>query len=60
MSVVKRNVPYLSSISSTQVHLWARTSPDIHAALSTDLLLYEFAVAIFMQQTADSLGTQWG
>lgn len=43
----------------TQVHQWARTSTDIHDTLATDLLLYEFAVAVFMQQTADSLGTHW-
>lgn len=42
-----------------QVHQWAMTSPEIRAALATDLLLYDFALSVFMQQTADSLGTQW-
>lgn len=42
-----------------QVHQWARTSPEIRAVLATDLLLYDFSVAVFRQQTAESLGTQW-
>eukprot|EP00752_Nemacystus_decipiens_P004779 g4350.t1 len=42
-----------------QIRRWARTSPDIHAVLAPDLILYNFAVEIFKQQTAESLGTQW-
>ena len=42
-----------------QVHQWARMSPEIHAILATDLLLYEFAVILFKKQTADSLGIEW-
>ena len=42
-----------------QVLQWARTSPDIHTMLALDLTLYAFAVAIFKQQTADTLGINW-
>eukprot|EP00903_Cladosiphon_okamuranus_P008180 g7879.t1 len=42
-----------------KIHEWARTSPDVHAVLATDLVLYDFALDVFKQQTAESLGTKW-
>lgn len=53
--------PYSASFAfcGGQVHQWARTSPEIHAVMATDLILYDFAVAFFKQQTAESLGTHW-
>ena len=46
-------------LGAEQVLQWARTSPDIHTMLALDLTLYAFAVAIFKQQTADTLGINW-
>eukprot|EP00903_Cladosiphon_okamuranus_P012839 g11997.t2 len=38
---------------------WAYTNPEIHATLATDILLYQFCVSVFKQQTRDALGTEW-
>jgi len=46
-------------VCGEQVHQWARTSPEIHAAVATDMLFYDFGLAIFKQQTTDALGTEW-
>lgn len=38
---------------------WARTNPELHNTLAADLLLYEYGVALFRQQTRVTLGVQW-
>lgn len=42
-----------------EVLQWAYMSVDIHRAVEADILLYSYALAIFRQQTAQSLGTDW-
>ncbi|CAM9839575.1 unnamed protein product [Scytosiphon promiscuus] len=42
-----------------EVLQWAHMSADIHQAIGADILLYTYALAIFRQQTAQSLGTDW-
>ena len=42
-----------------EVYRWAHKSPEIHAILSTDLLLYTYALSLFKLQTNETLGTQW-
>lgn len=38
---------------------WAHISPDLCALLAPDLLLYQFALLNFRQQTRDVLGKVW-
>lgn len=38
---------------------WAMKSPEIHRALATDMLLYDYAMAVFRHQTHETLGTVW-
>lgn len=38
---------------------WAYLSPEVNAALRADILLYEFALAIFKHQTTVALGVSW-
>lgn len=38
---------------------WARTSADLHNILAADMLLYDYALALFRQQTTDALGVEW-
>lgn len=47
------------SVARTDVLEWAYTSPEVHSVLASDLLLYEFAVSVFKQQTATSLQATW-
>lgn len=42
-----------------EVYQWAHTSSEVHRALGTDMLLYSYSLAIFKQQTATALGTDW-
>lgn len=64
---VNSNAPYPAeqlmfasfAFCGEQVHDWARISPEMHAILATDLVLYDFALDVFKQQTAESLGTKW-
>ncbi|CAM9181376.1 unnamed protein product [Scytosiphon promiscuus] len=58
LGVHKANVG-ISSEVRTQVSQWAHMSPALHATVATDMLLYQYAVSVFMQQTQESLGTQW-
>lgn len=38
-----------------KISAWAHRSPEIHKTMATDLLLYDFALAMFKKQTAESL-----
>lgn len=38
---------------------WAMQSPEIHRAMATDMLLYDYALAVFKQQTSEVLGKVW-
>ena len=38
---------------------WAHASPELHNALAADILLYDYAVSLFRQQTRVALGTEW-
>lgn len=38
---------------------WAHSSPEIHDAIITDIVLYDFAVERFKEQTRTVLGTVW-
>ena len=38
---------------------WARTSIELHSILAADLLLYNFGVALFREQTRVALDVQW-
>ena len=38
---------------------WAYTSPQLQTALAADVALYEHAVAVFRQQTAETLNKSW-
>lgn len=42
-----------------QLLAWAQHSPEIQTALAADLLLYDFSLSLFKQQTTESLGTVW-
>lgn len=42
-----------------EVARWAHGSPDIHEALATDMLIYDYAVGLFKLQTKAALGTAW-
>ncbi|CAM9509143.1 unnamed protein product [Hapterophycus canaliculatus] len=42
-----------------EVYQWAHTSSEIHRAIGSDMLLYSYSLAIFKQQTAAALGTDW-
>lgn len=39
---------------------WAYESPELNSRLAADLMFYEYAVAIFQQQTTETLGVNWG
>lgn len=47
--------------SDVRDHLlsWAMQSPEIHRAMATDMLLYDYALAVFKQQTSEVLGKVW-
>lgn len=51
--------PGNQSEARNEVLAWARTSPEVHSVLAADLLLYDFALAVFKQQTAISLQVEW-
>lgn len=38
---------------------WAHSSPQLNTALAADIFLYEQAVAVFRQQTSETLHTHW-
>lgn len=38
---------------------WARASPEIRWAMKTDMIIYDFAMEIFRNQTHEFLGTDW-
>lgn len=38
---------------------WAHTNAELHNILAADLLLYDFGVALFRQQTRVALGVDW-
>lgn len=38
---------------------WAHASPQLSTALAADIFLYEQAVAVFRQQTSETLNTKW-
>ncbi|CAN0219045.1 unnamed protein product [Scytosiphon promiscuus] len=57
-NIQKSNPGQLSGIRD-EVYQWAHLSPEIHRAMSTDLLLYDYAVSVFKLQTTATLGTQW-
>lgn len=38
---------------------WARSSLQLNTALAADILLYEQAVAVFRQQTSETLHIHW-
>lgn len=48
-------------VSETRYRIlaWAMNSPEIHRALATDMLLYDYAVAMFKCHTSETLGTVW-
>ena len=39
--------------------VWANSSPALHGLLSADLHIYQFATAVFKNQTKATLGTVW-
>lgn len=57
-NIQKSNPGQLSGIRD-EVYQWAHLSPEIHRAMSTDMLLYDYAVSVFKLQTKATLGTQW-
>lgn len=57
-ATVQSNPGKLSGLRD-DVHSWARTSSDIHRVIGADILVYSFAVFVFKQQTAETLGTRW-
>lgn len=38
---------------------WARTNVRLRAILAADLMLYDYGVALFRQQTSVTLGVEW-
>lgn len=38
---------------------WAHTSAELHNTLAADILLYNYGVALFRQQTRITLGVEW-
>lgn len=51
--------PGVASEVREHILTWAHESPQIHRAMATDILLYDFAVTVFKKQTTESLGTVW-
>lgn len=49
----------LDSASRKEISQLAHMSPQIHRALATDLLLYDYALSLFKIQTNVTLGTVW-
>lgn len=39
--------------------VWARTNPALHVTLAADILLYNFGVTMFREQTRAALGVEW-
>lgn len=42
-----------------EVLKWAHMNPEIHHTLVTDMLLYDYDMSVFKQQTSATLGTVW-
>lgn len=52
--------PGKQSASRERLLEWARADEGVHNLLAADILLYEHAVDVFRQQTADALHVEWG
>lgn len=39
---------------------WAHTNVELHTVLAADMLLYDYGLALFRQQTKDALDAEWG
>lgn len=51
--------PGTRSVARKNLLAWAHSNPDLHNLLAADMLLYDYALALFRQQTAESLGVEW-
>lgn len=58
-NVFKQANPGKMSGLRDEVLKWAHTSPEIHRAIGTDMLLYSYSLAVFKRQTREVLGTEW-
>lgn len=51
--------PGTQSAAREELLSWAYTDPELHRTLAADLLLYNYGLALFRQQTRVTLGVQW-
>lgn len=56
---ITKSNPGTMSESRAELYRWAHMSPAIHSVLTTDMLLYSYALSVFKVQTTASLGTVW-
>lgn len=57
-----RDIMYNEGVHSaerTELLQWASVEPELHTLLAADLMLYEFGVLIFKNQTTAHLGKVW-
>ena len=51
--------PGTRSEAREELLAWAHTNAELHNILAADMLLYHYGVALFRQQTTETLGVKW-